>query len=262
MGQIQAGISSEEFPGFRRIVITGVLDTLPPPLVSCIMDSGGKKFSLVIAPLDTSRLQKRTRGIFRGEHPAKFSATFPDSQTLSLAVQTTGFSKVQPLYAYDENQIFINIYNPPVRKSPKPVEPSVTHVIPSTAPVPSKSRGISAYIAGLRGKSLFLKAMLLAALIIVLVTGLIMVAVRLTRRQDGDKNLSPKPVTVEDPQPSKDVNPEMPGAPSSEPRMPFNSSESVQGKDPDAEIRLAMKQQGITYDEARLMIWMQERDES
>lgn len=263
IGKTIAEISSVEFPRFRRIVIPwSMMDTLRPPLVSCIPDSGGKHFRIVIAPVDTSRFRGKTRGLFRGNRPVKYNATFPDSQTLNLAVQTTPFAKVQTLYTYGDKQIFIDIYNPPTPKLDEPVTPPVVPLISKPEPTPPKSNGIAGHIISLGGKALFLKALLLAALIIILGAGIIMIVVRLTRHQDAGRKVHAKPEKTSGSHPLHRADIDIPATPRPGTGDQFDTPESSGENDVDVKIRKVMQQQGITYDEARLMVWMQQRNGS
>lgn len=264
---LKVGITTEEFSDFRRIVIPGVVDTIRPPLVSTNIDSGMRQFTVVITPIDTSGLLEKYHGYFRGNRPVKYSAMFPDSITLNLVIQSTRFSEIQTVYDYSNTRITVDIFD---EKTPVPVETptlaKATEIISKNEAPLSKSTGKSSLFSGPNARPLLIVALFMAAILIILGAGVILFLMRVIRRRKKASEPVEPLQTFEKPTPDRfEKTSRYEDSPSETTgQNPIKKSDAAKSEviTSDTEIHNLMKQQGITYDEAKVLAWMNRRKKS
>lgn len=104
-------VLSDEFPGFRRIVIQCAPDLDTPPTATLEIDTSYKAFTAQITPLDSSRFRSQKHKFERGERPLKYSIEFTTAKTMVLQAQTTLFDHIQRFYHYEDHQLILDIYD-------------------------------------------------------------------------------------------------------------------------------------------------------
>lgn len=261
---IGPGITSEEFDGYRRIIIPGSRHHFGQPAVSCTVDSGLRQFGVMVAPYDTTRLGGTFSQYFSGARPLKYKALFPDSLTLQLTVQTTLFSEIRPSYDYQEKQIYIDIIDKvePVKIDTETVgQPKM--VTQATIPPAKQPPVTRSYFGFQNNRPTLVMALVAAVALIIFGAAMVMLLMRGMRRPKArqaheatdDEPADPadraEPVRENKSEPEEIINP-VTTSPSAKTDPPEKSAV-------DTEIRTLMKQHGVTYDEARIMVWMKQR---
>ena len=265
------GITSEEFSGgSRRLIVPGSGKNYAPPIVTCDVDSGSRQFKVTIAPYDTSRLLGKFSQYFSGNRPLKFKAIFPDSLTLQLVVQTTPFSEIKPSYNYQEKQIYIDILDKrveaPVQTATKTASPPIVPArddISKVKPPPPVTRSFFGFQSD---RPMLVMALFAAAVFIILGVVLVtaMLVVRGLRRRKAQMAVEGEGENPEPTESEESVVDNFSKSENEEIIKPVTTSPSEKTNPPersaaDTEIRKLMKQHGVTYDEARIMVWMKQR---
>jgi len=99
---------TEEFDQFRRIVLTVPYERNVFSEVSTVPDNGN--FQIKISPIDTSDYVGRRALKKHGNYPIQLNATFPDSTTILITGQTVPFETLVGYNVIEENMIIFDIY--------------------------------------------------------------------------------------------------------------------------------------------------------